>query len=123
MPNGNYLGVILFVAFVVISFLVIGKGCSVANKVTDADNILYSQQQFETLYEQCRALCAKIEVTKVADSVSGGFTRAERLMSLKNSLSEVVAEYNSKSNSVRQGFWRSSHLPQTLNLETVCSTN
>lgn len=98
-------------ALLVITF----RACSIVDKVVEPDNIFYSQEEFETLYEQHKAICAKIQALEFAEDESGGFSKNERLIGLKQSLAETAADYNSKSRSVRRSFWKSNSLPETLN--------
>ena len=92
----------------------------VANKVTDSENIIHSYEEYEQMYSTCKQLCDDISLLEESSIETTGFSKEERVLSLKNNLNRWVNEYNAKSRMITKNAWKSSSLPHQLSLQTIC---
>ena len=95
-------------------FGVLGKGCSFMNKIVDPDKAVSSYENFYQMHEQADQICNDIYVMQGADSISGGFSRNERIMGLENRLNDVIRDYNAQSKAWTRSMWKGEDLPYTL---------
>ena len=98
-----------------LAIAVFSRGCSVVDKLVDPDRAVSTYEDFHNMYEQAEQICNDIVVIETsADSVSGGFSKSERVMGLENKLNEVIRDYNAKSKAWTRNMWKDKDLPHTL---------
>ena len=84
-------------------------------KVVNPDRAVDTYENFYVLYDQADQICNDIKVMQNADSLSGGFSRNERIIGLENKINEVIKDYNAKSKAWTRNMWKADDLPHTLN--------
>ena len=83
-------------------------------KVFDVDKGITTYENFYQMYEQADQMCNDIHVMQNADSLSGGFSKNERIMGLENKLNDVIRDYNAQSKVWTRNMWKADDLPHTL---------
>lgn len=94
---------------------VLSRACAVSDKLLDEDRAVSTYEDFHNMYQQAEQLCSDIAVMEHADSLSGGFSKQERILGLENKLNEVIRDYNAKSEAWTRNMWKDEDLPHTLN--------
>ena len=89
-------------------------------KVTDANHIIYTYEEFQNSHNAILSVCQKIDNTKKLTKESAGFSNEERVLALENKLSTLVADYNAKSKMITRQMWKSKDLPHTINELNIC---
>jgi len=91
---------------------------TVASRVVDPDNIVWSQEEFEEIYASCNQVCANIKALQKSNvsttDKETGFSSADRALGYENKLNELIASYNAKSRKITAKHWKSGDLPQKL---------
>lgn len=95
-------------------FGLLGKAFGFWNKVVDPDKAVSTYENFYQMYEQAEQICNDIYVMQDADSISGGFSKNERIMGLENKLNDVIRDYNAQSSAWTRSMWKGGDLPHTL---------
>lgn len=109
------LSISLLAAALIIAAFIFQKSCSIIDRVTDAENIISSYEEFERLYSSANEACNKIAILKsYAEEVSGGFSKAERVLAMESKLEGIIAVYNAKSRMIHKNKWKNSDLPYQL---------
>lgn len=91
------------------------RACSVVDKVADPNHILYTDEEFNRQYQAILAMCNQLsDLESLPDETSGGFSKTERVLAIKNKISAAVAHYNQLANSVSTSLWKNSNLPKTI---------
>ena len=106
-----------------IVFKITSTPLQVISKVTDANHIISSYEEFQSIYNTTQDLCVKIAILDSSNVVSYGISKEERILALKNNLSRWVSEYNAKSRMITKNKWKNPNLPHQLNIKTVCEIN
>lgn len=97
-----------------IVFAVLGRAGKFMDKLTDPDRAISTYENFYNMYEQGEQICNDISVMQNADSLSGGFSKNERIMALENKLNDLIRDYNAKSRAWTRNMWKAEDLPHTL---------
>lgn len=98
----------------IIILSVIARLFGVFNKVVDVDKGIVTYENFYQMHEQAEQMCNDIYIMQDADSMSGGFSRNERIMGLENKLNDVIRDYNAQSSAWTRSMWKGGDLPHTL---------
>lgn len=85
-----------------------------ADKILDPDKAIATYENFYQMHEQADQICNDIYIMQNADSLSGGFSKNERIMGLENKLNDVIRDYNAQSQAWTRSMWKSDDLPHTL---------
>lgn len=101
----------VFGLFTLIIFSIAFRWCE---KVANPDIAVDTYENFYLLNDQATQICDDITVMQGADSISGGFSKTERIIGLENKLNEVIKEYNAKSRAWTKNMWKADDLPHTL---------
>jgi len=104
----------LWVVGVVIVLMVLTRSCGFIDKVIDPDRGVANYENFYTLYEGCDQLCNDIVIAQGMDSISGGFTKTERIIALENKLNNLIKEYNAASEAWTKSMWKAEDLPHKV---------
>ena len=121
-----------FIGWIIVVFILLGlfagivhwvsKPTRLLDRVTEPGHIINNYEDYQTLYDDCRSLCKKIDnLSKLTSETSGGFSKEERLLALQNRMEELIAEYNAKSKMITRKMWKSSSLPHSLDSKTICN--
>jgi len=102
------------VILITVIFSVFGRSMGFWDKLTDPDRAITTYENFYQMHEQADQMCNDIRVMQNADSLSGGFSKNERIMGLENKMNDVIRDYNAQSMAWTKSMWKSSDLPYTL---------
>lgn len=97
-----------------LAIIILSVSVSWCKRVVNPDKAVSTYENFYILYDQADQICSDIKVMNQADSISGGFSKVERVIALENKLNEVIKEYNSKSKAWTRNMWKPSDLPHQL---------
>ena len=111
--------------FLVLGAIMVGaivrNGVGVVEQVTNPTNILSQQEEFHRMNETIHSLCQDIKILEETTSKkSGGFSKEERVLALKNKLQGLIARYNTKARSLNSKFWKDSNLPNSIEY-SICN--
>ena len=98
-----------------IVFSVFGRASGFLGKLTDPDRAITTYENFYQMHEQANQMCNDIYVMQNADSLSGGFSKNERIMGLENKMNDIIRDYNAQSKAWTKNMWKAGDLPHTLN--------
>lgn len=95
----------------------------IAAKVTDPDHIIESYEEFQSIYNTTKKLCADLKALDVLEegSTSGGFTKVDRQIALQQQINRWVQEYNAKSRMLTRNQWKNPNLPYQLSNDKICN--
>jgi len=104
----NYIiiGILLLVAF--------GGVYRWTSEVVNPEKAVTNYENFYLMYDQADQICNDIRVMQGADSISGGFTKNERIMGLENKMNDVIKDYNYQSKAWTRNMWKADDLPHTI---------
>lgn len=99
--------------------LLVGSGIAfVANRtVRTVDNAFIHYEDFQEMYNSCKAIDGKLCAIKQVDEKDKMFdqiSKAAQITGLKNNMNRWVEEYNAKSRMWNRSLWKSSNLPYEL---------
>lgn len=84
------------------------------SKVINPDRAVDTYENFYLMNDQADQICNDIIVMQGADSLSGGFSKNERIIGLENKLNDVIKDYNAQSKAWTRDMWKGDDLPHTL---------
>lgn len=105
------IGIIMLVSVV---FGILSKIGTFGDKLLDPNRAVTTYENFYQMYEQADQICNDISVMQKADSLSGGFSKNERIIGLENKLNNVIRDYNAQSKAWTKTMWKASDLPHLL---------
>lgn len=117
MNTLKIIGVIFVVIGVIGLLWFFGKGCAVANKVTNVDKVFVNYEEFFEIHNTCLKIDQDLGVMRSlpdSDKMFEQFSKTQRISTLKLSLNRWIQDYNAKSAMWHRGMWRSAALPYQL---------
>ena len=96
-------------------FGIFGRGCEAADIILDPNHAISTYENFYQMHEAATQFCDDIRVMQNADSISGGFSKNERIMGLENKLNDLIRDYNAQSQAWTSSMWKAEDLPHKLN--------
>lgn len=105
---------VFYTVLTLIVLAVIFRGCGFFDKVVDPDRAVSNYENFYTLYEGCEQICNDMSIAQSADSISGGFSKQERIIGLENKLNNLIKQYNAASDAWTKSMWKADDLPHKI---------
>ena len=98
----------------ILGILILGTTIRWCTKIINPDRAIDTYENFYLIHDQAEQICSDISIMQMSDSISGGFSKNERIIGLENKLNEIIKEYNSKSKAWTRNIWKPSDLPHKL---------
>lgn len=120
-----YLKLGMGVGVILLLYLTLIQPLIVAAKITNADHVVTSYEEFQEIYNTVQQICTDLEDldSYLPEGVSGGFDKKERVLTKHQQLNRWVETYNAKSQMFTRSNWKGNHLPHQLDVNTVCNLN
>lgn len=114
------------IAMVIVILTVFGayrllmKPFAIIDKATNPTTAIASYEEFHNLYNSCLEICDQINTVSEIKTEAVGFSNEERIAALKNKLSNLVHDYNSKSSMATREWLKDKELPEKLDFKQIC---
>lgn len=95
----------------------IGKGCAVADKVTNVETAFINYEQFFEIHNTCVQINMDLGAMRAlpdSDKMFEQFSKVQRVNALQLQMNRWIQDYNAKSAMWHRGMWRDAALPYTL---------